>query len=98
MSRPAQSPERRMRAHLHITGIVQGVYFRATAAERARRLGLDGWVRNTAQGVEAVLEGEGEPVERMIAWCHEGPARAEVDDVTVSWEEPEGLHGFSIRT
>jgi len=98
MDGPPQDPGRRVRAHLRITGVVQGVYYRASAAEEARRLGIDGWVRNTGQGVEAVLEGEREPVERMIAWCHEGPAHAEVDDVTVSWGEPEGLHGFSIRT
>jgi acylphosphatase len=45
-----------------------------------------------------VLEGDPVPVERMIAWCHEGPPRAVVDEVTVSWEQPEGLRGFSIRT
>lgn len=98
MSGPAQGPDGRVRAHLHITGVVQGVYYRASAAREARALGVDGWIRNSAQGVEAVLEGDRVPVERMIGWCHEGPARAVVDEVAVSWEEPEGLRGFSIRT
>lgn len=98
MSGPAQDPGRRVRAHLHITGVVHGVYYRASAAKQARALGVDGCVRNSAQGVEVVLEGDPVPVERMIAWCHEGPARAVVDEVAVSWEQPEGLRGFSIRT
>lgn len=98
MDGPRQDPGRRVRAHLRITGVVQGVYYRASAAEEAWLLGLDGWVRNTAQGVEAVLEGGRVPVERMIAWCHEGPAHAVVDDVAVTWEEPVGLSGFGIRT
>lgn len=98
MSGPAQGPDRRVRAHLHITGVVQGVYYRASAAKKARALGVDGWIRNSAQGVEAVLEGDRTLVERMIEWCHEGPVRAVVDEVAVTWEEPEGLRGFSIRT
>jgi acylphosphatase len=91
------SDSQTVRAHAHVTGMVQGVYFRASAADEARALGLTGWVRNTARGVEAVFEGPRAAVERMIAWCHEGPPRAVVDHVAVTWEEPEGLHAFSVR-
>jgi acylphosphatase len=57
-----------------------------------------GWARNTQEGtVEAVLEGEGAAVERIVEWCRSGPSHAEVDDVTVVAREPEGLGGFEIR-
>lgn len=84
------------RAHVVISGRVQGVYFRASAAEEARTLGLTGWVRNAGEDVEAVFEGSREAVERMLAWCREGPSRASVSSVEVEWEEPEGLGRFSV--
>lgn len=86
-----------VRAHLRIHGLVQGVYFRASTAEAARALGLAGWVRNTAEGVEAVLEGPRPLVDRAIAWCHAGPPSAIVEGVEITWEEPEGAHGFQVR-
>ena len=85
------------RAHVIVSGRVQGVYYRASAAEEARALGLTGWVRNAGADVEAAFEGERPAVERMVAWCHEGPPRAHVTHVDVTWEEPEGLERFSIR-
>ncbi|MEA5076229.1 MAG: acylphosphatase [Coriobacteriia bacterium] len=90
-------PALRVRAHLLIHGLVQGVYFRASTAEVARARGVAGWVRNTARDVEAVLEGTRDAVEGVIAWCHEGPPRAGVERVDIEWEEPEGLQGFTIR-
>lgn len=87
----------RVRAHLLISGRVQGVYFRAETARRARTEGLAGWVRNVGDRVEAELEGPPGAVGRLIAWCHEGPPRAAVEDVDVSWVAPEGTEGFSIR-
>jgi acylphosphatase len=59
---------------------------------------VTGWACNRSDGaVEAVLEGSPEDVERVVRFCRTGPPRAEVDDVDVSEEEPEGLDGFSIR-
>ena len=88
----------RVRARVVISGKVQGVYFRGTAEDEARSRGLDGWARNTRGGeVEAVFEGEKTAVEAMIAWCHRGPPAARVDGVTVTWEEPRGERGFSVR-
>jgi len=84
------------RAHVVISGRVQGVYFRASAAEEARSLGLTGWVRNAGENVEAVFEGPAGAVEQMLTWCNEGPPRASVSHVDVEWEEPEGLGRFSI--
>jgi acylphosphatase len=88
----------RARARVLISGKVQGVFFRASAEEEARSRGLAGWVRNTPDGqVEAVFEGEREAIEAMIAWCHRGPSGARVVDVAVTWEEPRGERGFSVR-
>lgn len=97
MASRAHDDDERVRAHVTISGLVQGVYFRASTAEQARLLGLAGWVRNTGHDVEAVFEGPRAAVERAIAWCHRGPERAVVEDVEVVWEEPEGLSGFEIR-
>lgn len=88
----------RVRARVVISGKVQGVYFRGTAEDEARSSGLTGWVRNTPDGqVEAAFEGEQAAVEAMIAWCHRGPPAARVTGVTVTWEEPRGERGFSVR-
>ena len=85
---------RRVRVH----GLVQGVFFRASAREQARRAGVAGWVRNRPDGsVEAVFEGPPEPVERMVAWAGSGPPQAIVERVEVAEEAPEGLRGFAVR-
>lgn len=77
-----------VRAHLVIAGIVQGVFFRASAAEAARKHGVCGWVKNTPDGtVEAIAEGEESAVNNFIGWCRIGPPRARVDSVDVRWEE-----------
>ena len=85
------------RAHLRIGGSVQGVGFRYEARDRARSLGLSGFVTNLADGgVEAAFEGPEERVESMIEWCRRGPSGARVDGVQVEWEEPRGESGFWI--
>ena len=74
--------ESRVRVQLHITGIVQGVCYRASARDEAVELGLTGWVKNNLDGsVEALAEGPTEAIERFIAWCRRGPPSAEVEDV-----------------
>ncbi|MFB6200584.1 MAG: acylphosphatase [Halorhabdus sp.] len=86
------------RAHVFVSGRVQGVFFRATTQERASEHGVDGWVKNVPDGrVEAVFEGQEDAVESMIEFCHEGSPRARVDDVEVEKEPPEGLDSFEIR-
>jgi acylphosphatase len=80
-----------LRAHLVISGRVQGVGFRATAEDEAQRLGLQGLVRNLWSGeVEAVVEGEAGAVEAFIAWCRQGPPLSRVDRVDVSRQAPRG--------
>ncbi len=89
------------RAHVFVSGRVQGVFFRHSARVRAEELGLAGWVKNTRDGrVELVAEGPREQVEALVRWCHQGPPGAQVGDVEVSWEEPVGLQsegeGFRV--
>jgi len=88
----------RTRAHVFVSGRVQGVFFRATTRDTARDQGVDGWVRNLDDGrVEAVFEGDEDDVAAMVEFCHEGSKRASVTDVDATYEDPEGLDGFEIR-
>jgi acylphosphatase len=81
-----------------VSGRVQGVFFRDTARRRAEAAGVSGWIRNRPDGaVEAVFEGDPEPVEEMVEFSRHGPSRAEVAKVEVIDEEPEGLSGFDVR-
>ncbi len=86
------------RAEVVVRGAVQGVFFRVETRDRARSLGLGGWVRNRADGsVEAAFEGDDERVESMVSWCARGPSGAQVDEVDVTWMEPQGEAGFAIH-
>ena len=88
----------RTRAHVFVSGRVQGVYFRATTRDAAEEEGVDGWVRNLQDGrVEAAFEGSEDAVESMVEFCHEGSPMAEVKDVELEYEAPEGEDGFRIR-
>ncbi len=87
-----------IRRRVVVRGDVQGVFFRDSTSEEAERTGVAGWVANRDDGsVEAVFEGSAEAVEAMIDFSREGPSSADVRDVDVSDEEPEGLSGFSAR-
>ena len=88
-----------VRAHLFISGRVQGVFFRACTQEEAQKRNLTGWVRNLYdRRVEALFEGEEEAVKSMISWCHSGPPHAVVSEVSVEIEEPRGeFTRFDIR-
>jgi acylphosphatase len=94
----AEQAQANVRAHVRISGRVQGVCFRAYTVDEARAAGVAGWVRNTPDGrVEAVFEGDKPAVEAMIAWCRNGPPAARVNGVEVVWGEPKGESGFGIR-
>lgn len=86
-------------ARVVVSGRVQGVYFRASTSEAARRFGVRGFVRNMPDGrVEAVLQGERAAVERVIAFMREGPPGARVDAADVEWRSAaEGYDGFAVR-
>jgi acylphosphatase len=87
-----------IRAHVFISGKVQGVGYRAAAWDMATLLHLKGWVRNLRDGrVEAVFEGEAAQIEEILRWCHQGSPVAQVSQVTVEYESPEGLQGFEVE-
>jgi acylphosphatase len=87
------------RAHLYVSGRVQGVNFRYYTKQEADSLGITGWVRNLLnRRVEAVIEGDEITVQQMIDWCHHGPSAARVDHVEAHWEEATGeFSGFDIK-
>jgi acylphosphatase len=87
-----------VRAHVFVSGQVQGVGYRYYTQKQAIALGIQGWVRNLIDGrVEAVFEGHPDTVDQMIQWCYQGPKSAQPQDVIIYFEEPEGLQGFEIR-
>ena len=84
--------------NVRVTGLVQGVFFRAWAQGQARELGVSGWIRNCPDGsVEAHLAGEEDCVLRMIDRLHRGPSNARVDDVEVEDTEPASTGRFELR-
>jgi acylphosphatase len=86
------------RAHVFVSGRVQGVSFRDATRSQAEQLGLSGWVRNTQDGqVEAVFEGDPDTVQQMVEWCRSGPSSADVEDLSVDNEQPENLSSFEVR-
>ena len=88
----------RVRAHVYVSGRVQGVYYRASTRDKARELGVDGWVKNLDDGrVEAVFEGPESAVDEMIEWCHTGSRAATVENVEVTTTRPEGEAGFEVQ-
>jgi len=87
-----------VRAHVTVSGFVQGVAFRVATRDRARSRGVTGWARNRPDGaVEAVFEGSPEAVESLVEFCRRGPSGAVVRSIEVEWEPPEGEQGFVIR-
>ena len=81
----------KVRAHLFVSGRVQGVFFRAETQSIARANHVAGWIRNLSDGrVEAVFEGEKDKVEKTIEFCKRGPPGAYVKTLDVTWENWKG--------
>lgn len=87
------------RYHLLVSGHVQGVGYRVSAREKARELGLTGWVRNCADGrVEMLIEGPVSTLDQMLEWAGRGPRFANVTDIDVTEQTANGdLTDFAIR-
>jgi len=88
-----------VRAHVYVSGMVQGVFFRTETQDEASRRGVTGWVRNLRDGkVEAVFEGEKEKVAELVEFCRRGPRGARVTRIDVSWEDYKGeFQDFFVR-
>lgn len=86
------------RAHVFVSGRVQGVFFRQKTRQQARSLGVNGWVRNLDDGrVEAIFEGEESAIKALVDFCSKGPKGALVTHVSVDWEPFKGeFHSFDI--
>ena len=87
------------RAHVFISGRVQGVFFRSETKHEAAKHGVSGWVRNLPDDrVEAVFEGEQENVKKLVEFCKRGPLGAKVTRMDVTWETYSGeFRAFEIR-
>lgn len=87
------------RAHIFVSGRVQGVFFRQNALKKAKSLGISGWIKNTKDGrVEAIIEGEEEKINTMIEWLKVGPALARVKNIEIIWEKAkEEFQDFEIQ-
>ena len=89
--------ESRMRVIARVTGMVQGVKYRATAQREARRRGLSGWVRNEPDGTVLIdVEGDPAAVDAFLGWCAEGPPGARVATVATTVADPAGYEEFTI--
>lgn len=83
---------------VRVVGRVQGVWFRASCADEAERLGVAGWVENRPDGsVGGHFEGPEAAVDALLAWCHRGPSHARVAAVEVTDAGAEGHRGFRTR-
>jgi len=89
----------KVRAHVFVSGKVQGVFFRSETRREAKKRGVKGWVRNLPDGrVEAIFEGEEKSVKELIEFCKRGPPGARVTNVEVFWESPTGeFKDFEIK-
>lgn len=98
MNEMNKSPNPNARVHVIVSGIVQGVFFRANTKSEADRLGVSGWVRNRVDGtVEITAEGKKEIIERFIQWCRKGPPGAVVKNMELNREEHKGeFKSFNI--
>ena len=83
---------------MRINGRVQGVFFRASARDKATELGVNGFVQNAADGgVYVEAEGNEEILKEFIAWCKIGPPYAQVMTIVIEKQSEKGYVGFQIR-
>jgi acylphosphatase len=85
-----------VRAHVFVSGRVQGVFFRQSTQIQAQSLGLKGWARNLSDGrVEAVFEGDKSAVQKLVDYCRHGPTAAKVENIEINYEKYKGeFSGF----
>ncbi|NES72487.1 MAG: acylphosphatase [Okeania sp. SIO2D1] len=96
MPNSAQNPPN-LSTRVLISGKVQGVGYRYHTLHQARRLGINGWVKNLPSGrVEAIFEGKKAAVEQMLTWCHQGSPAAVVKEVAFEYQGITGIEDFTI--
>lgn len=83
--------------NIKIYGLVQGIFYRATAKEKADKLGIKGFARNESDGsVYTEAEGDKESLDKFINWCHKGPILARVEKVEVTESYPKNFSEFEV--
>jgi acylphosphatase len=88
----------RIAKSVRVTGLVQGVFFRAWTREHADALGVTGWVRNCSDGsVEAHVEGVDAAVKQLVALLRRGPPSAQVEDVNLADATLSNFSRFEVR-
>lgn len=81
-----------------ITGKVQGVFYRDSTRQKCQELGVNGFVKNQTDGsVYLEAEGTAQQLDELIAWCEQGPEKAQVEDITITESEEVGFKDFEIR-
>ncbi len=96
---PTSEQVEKIRAHILVSGKVQGVFYRENTRKRAEKLRVTGWVKNLKNGrVEAIFEGGKDNVENMVNWARKGPIWAKIEALDVIWEDYRGeFNGFDIK-
>ena len=85
------------RINAFVSGQVQGVFFRDSTKEHAKKNGLSGWVKNIEDGrVEVVAEGDEDSLNKFIEFLWRASPMAKVEDVQVEWLEPKGEEDFVV--
>jgi len=87
------------RVHLTIKGFVQGVFFRGSVGQLARRLKITGIVTNLGNGnVEVIAEGNNEALEELMDFCRKGPPGAKVEEIEIQYEKAKNeFNEFYVR-
>ncbi len=82
---------------LYLRGVVQGIFFRAFVKENAEKYNVKGFVRNLEDGrIEVFLEGDFEPVDKMVELCQKGPKYSQIQGVEIKEEKVQGFKEFKI--
>lgn len=92
--------DEKVRAHITLSGRVQGVAFRYYARDMAHKFRVGGWIKNLDNGdVESVIEGKKVSVQQMITWCKKGPGLAIVENIEIEWQPYTGeFNEFHIQS
>lgn len=100
MAENVLNPTDPSRAHIWVTGRVQGVGFRAYVEYNAKQIGVNGWVRNVGyETVETIAEGTHEQIETFIFLIKTGPRAAHVEECRVEYETPAGeFRDFQVKS
>ena len=87
-----------MHLSIRVSGKVQGVFYRASTRDKARSLGLCGFVKNETDGsVYIEAEGDKEKLDQLVAWCKQGPPNAQVENVETTEGKLKNFDQFDIK-